>query len=152
MSLHDPCVCVCVCVCVFMCGQVSSKRVCCVNKFENFNDPLHLMFPHYRTMYVDPIYQLTEITSTPVNKRFTWTVFFKRFTHPRVVIDVLADEWVEEFTSVSVKLFVSKVCAGAVIDTLSVMYVDVTIDVVSDTIAEVLADMNSNVLLSTMAV
>ena len=54
----------------------------------------------------------------------------KRFTHPRVVIDVLSDEWVGEVIKVSVWVFVINVRADVMIGTLSGVKVDVTIDVV----------------------
>ena len=46
------------------------------------------------------------------------TVICNRLKHPRVVIDVLTDVWVEEIAKVSVKVFVAKVGADVVIDTL----------------------------------
>ena len=81
----------------------------------------------------------------------TWVVIFNRFTHPCVIIDVLADVRVEEIIKILVVLFTIGVRANVVIDTLScVSLVDVTIDVVYDNGVEVLTDANANVFASLM--
>ena len=75
-----------------------------------------------------------------------------RSTQPGVVIDVLTDVWVEEVVKVLriVKVFVMNVWANSVIDTLSDVQVDVTIDAVSDTDVEALTDVNTNILIDAM--
>ena len=73
-------------------------------------------------------------------------MIFNRFTHPRLIIDVLTDVCVEEVTKILVGGFVINVWDGMVIDTLSTVYVDVTFDDVSDIGVEVLTDVDANVL------
>ena len=77
-------------------------------------------------------------------------MIFNRFKRLCVVIDVLADAWVEEVMKVSVKLIVINVWAGVVVNALSGVWVDATIDVGSDIAAEVLTDVNANVLVVAM--
>ena len=71
-------------------------------------------------------------------------MIFNRFKRLCVVIDVLADAWVEEVMKVSVKVFVINVRADVVIDKFS------GVQVVSDIAAEVLTDVNANVLVVAM--
>ena len=44
---------------------------------------------------------------------------FNRFSHLRVIIDMLADVWVEEVSKIFVDVFVINVWADVVIDTFS---------------------------------
>ena len=62
-------------------------------------------------------------------------MIFNRFAHPRVVIDVLADVWVEEVIKVFVAVFVTNARAGVAIGTVSG---DATIDIVSSIAVELL--------------
>ena len=78
------------------------------------------------------------------------TVIFNRIIHPCVIIDVLADVWVEEVVKVYVNMSVINVWADVVIGTLSDVQVEVTIDVVSDIGVEVLIDIHVNVLVAAM--
>ena len=72
-----------------------------------------------------------------------------RFTHPCVIIDVLADVWVEEVIQIFVAVFVINVWADVVIDMLSgAQQVAVTIDVVSGIRLEVLTEVNANVVVA----
>ena len=83
------------------------------------------------------------------NKRMIRAMIVKRFTHPRVVIDVLSDEWVGEVIKVSVWVFVINVRADVMIGTLSGVKVDVIVDVLSDSSGvKVLADVNTEVLIA----
>ena len=54
-----------------------------------------------------------------MNKILIRTVIFNRFTHPCVVIDVLADVWVEYIFKVWVEAFAINAWADSVVDTLS---------------------------------
>ena len=45
-----------------------------------------------------------------------WTVIFNRLTHSCVVIDVLADVWVEEVIKVLIAVLVMKVSTEVVIE------------------------------------
>ena len=84
-----------------------------------------------------------------ISKRLIYTtVTFNRFTYPCVIVDVLADVWVEEIREMLVGGFVINVWADMVIGTLSTVYVDVTFDDVSDIGVEVLTDVNTNVLIA----
>ena len=74
---------------------------------------------------------------------------FSRFTHPCVIIDVLADVWVEEVIQIFVAVFVINVWADVVIDMLpGAQQVAVTIDVVSGIRLEVLTEVNANVVVA----
>ena len=76
-------------------------------------------------------------------------MFFKRFTYPCVVIEVMADEWRGEVIKVSLGAFVIKVGADVMIITLSNVFVEVTIDVVpSDIRVEESTDVTVNVLVA----
>ena len=76
-------------------------------------------------------------------------MIFERLTNPRVIIGVMADEWVGEVIKVLVTVFVINVCAGVMIIMLSNVLVEVTIDVVSSDIrVEELTDVNVNVLVA----
>ena len=68
---------------------------------------------------------------------------FNRCVYPCVIIDVLADVWVEVITI--------NVRAGVVIGAVSDMQVDVTINEVSDIGVEGLTDVNANLLVAAMA-
>ena len=52
-----------------------------------------------------------------INKRLLWRIIFNRFTYPRVTIDVLADESVEEVMKIFVEVFDVNVWTVVVIDT-----------------------------------
>ena len=75
-----------------------------------------------------------------------------RFVYPRLIVDVLADVWVEDTLELSVKVFSLAVCADAVINMLFGVYVDLTIDVASDIGVGVLTDVNDSVLVAAMTV
>ena len=78
-------------------------------------------------------------------------MIFNRFTHPCVIIDVLADVWVEEIIKILVGVFVINVWTGVVIDTLSGVSAEVIIDVVDcDIGVEALTAVNANVVVATM--
>ena len=66
-------------------------------------------------------------------------MIFNSFEHPFEVVDMLTDVWVECVISILVEGFAFNVRADVVIDTLSDVQVDVTIDV-SDIGVEVLTD------------
>ena len=77
-------------------------------------------------------------------------MIFNIFPHPCEVVDVLAGEWVEQIISILVEMFDLNVWADVVIDTLSGVQVDATIEVVSDIGVEVLTDVNANGLVVAM--
>ena len=70
-----------------------------------------------------------------MNKRSIYTTIFNRFTNPCVIIDVLADVWVEEVIKVFVAVFVTNARADMAIDKVSG---DVTIGIVSSIAVELL--------------
>ena len=73
----------------------------------------------------------------------------KRFTNPCVIIGVMADEWGGEVIKVSVGVSVINVGAAVMIITLSNVFVEVTIGVVSSDIrVEESTDVNTNVLVA----
>ena len=76
----------------------------------------------------------------------------KRISHPRVVIDVLTDVWVEEVIKTSVGVFAINVWTDVTIGMLSGVKVDVVVDVLSDIGVEALADVDANVLVVAMIV
>ena len=82
-----------------------------------------------------------------MNKILIWIIIFNGFTHPRVIIDLLADVWAEEVMNVFVGVFVANVWSDGVIWMLSGVFhgreVDVSIGAVSD---GVLTDVNTDVL------
>ena len=68
-----------------------------------------------------------------------------------MVINILADVWVDEVIEMLVEVFVIGVRVGVVIDTLpGVSVVVITYEGVSDVGAEVLTDMNANSLIAAM--
>ena len=76
-------------------------------------------------------------------------MIFKRLTNPCVVIGVMADEWVGEIIGPLVAVFVINLRADVMIITLSNVFVEVTIGVVSSDIrVEDLTDVNTNVLVA----
>ena len=76
-------------------------------------------------------------------------MIFKRLTNPCVVIGVMADEWVGEVIKVLVAVFVINLRADVMIITLSNVFVEVTIGVVSSDIrVEESTDVNTNVLVA----
>ena len=76
-------------------------------------------------------------------------MIFKRFTNPCVVIGVMADEWGGDVIKVSIGVFVINVGADVMIITLSNVFVEVTIDVVSSDIrVEESTDVTVNVLVA----
>ena len=85
-----------------------------------------------------------------MNKILIRTVIFNRFTHPCVVIDVLADVWVEKIVKVLVGAFVINARADTVVDTWSGVYVDVTTVISPDIDVGVLIDVNPNALVAAM--
>ena len=76
----------------------------------------------------------------------------KRIRYPCVIIDVLTDVWVGEIIGASVGEFTINVWTGVVVGVLSGAYVDVIIDVESDTGVEVLTDVNASVLVTAVPV
>ena len=76
----------------------------------------------------------------------------KRILHRCVIIDVLTDVWVGEIIGASVGEFTINVWTGVVVGVLSGAYVDVIIDVESDTGVEVLTDVNASVLVTAVPV
>ena len=76
-------------------------------------------------------------------------MIFKRFTNPCVVIGVMADEWGGDVIKVSLGAFVINVGADVMIITLSNVFVEVTIGVVSSDIrVEESTDVTVNVLVA----
>ena len=76
-------------------------------------------------------------------------MIFKRFINPCVIIGVMADEWGGEVIKVSVGVSVINVGAAVMIITLSNVFVEVTIGVVSSDIrVEESTDVNTNVLVA----
>ena len=76
----------------------------------------------------------------------------KNKSDPCVIIDVLTDVWVEEVIKTLVGVFTINVRTVMVLDVLSGAYVDVIIDVESDTGVEVLTDVNASVLVTAVPV
>ena len=54
-----------------------------------------------------------------INKILIWTTVFNIIVNPCVVIDVLADVWVEEAITILVEVFAINARAAVVIDMLS---------------------------------
>ena len=90
-----------------------------------------------------------------INKRLIWTVIFNRFTHPCVVVDVLADVWtgtvinmladvmIDSLADVVIVLeFVVPAVSYVVEDVLT----DVAIDVLDEMAIDVLTDMSIDAL------
>ena len=76
-------------------------------------------------------------------------MIFKRFTNPCVIIGVMADEWGGDVIKVSVGVSVINLGADVMIITLSNVFVEVTIDVVSSDIrVEESTDVTVNVLVA----
>ena len=76
-------------------------------------------------------------------------MIFKRFANPCVIIGVMADEWGGEVIKASVGVSVINVGAAVMIITLSNVFVEVTIDVVSSDIrVEDLTEVTVNVLVA----
>ena len=76
-------------------------------------------------------------------------MIFQRFTNPCVIIGVMADEWGGEVIKVSVGVSVINVGAAVMIITLSNVFVEVTIGVVSSDIrVEDLTEVTVNVLVA----
>ena len=88
--------------------------------------------------------------NTTINKILIWTVIVDIFVHLCDVIDLMDDLWIEEGITVLVDMFVINVWADMVIDKLTGVYVDVTIDFVSEVGVEALTDANTNVLVTAM--
>ena len=78
-------------------------------------------------------------------------IFNRLCPHTRVVIGVLVDVWVEDVIKAFVEVVTINVWGGGVvIDELSDVQVDVTINSVSDIATEVLTDVNLSVLVAAM--
>ena len=73
-------------------------------------------------------------------------MIFNIFVLPCVIIDELADVWVEDVIKILVGVFAINVWGDKVIDTSGV-YIDVTFDM-PDIDVEVLTDVNANVLVT----
>jgi len=86
-----------------------------------------------------------------INKILIWTVIVNIFVHLCDVIDLMDGVWIEEGIEVLVDMFVINVwAADMVIDKLAGVYVDVTIDFVSEVGVEALTDANTNVSVTAM--
>ena len=80
-----------------------------------------------------------------------WTVIVDIFVYLCDVIDLMDDVWIEEEIEGLVDMFVINVwAADLVIVKLAGVYVDVTIDFVSEVGVEALTDANTNVLVTAM--
>ena len=89
--------------------------------------------------------------NTTINKKLIWTVIINIFVHLCDVIDLMDDVWIEEDIKVLVDMFFINVwAADMVIDKLAGVYVDVTIDFVSEVGVEALTDANTNMLVTAM--
>ena len=89
--------------------------------------------------------------NTTINKILIWTVIVDIFVHLCDVIDLMDDVWIEEDIKVLVDMFVINVwAADMVIVKLAGVYVDGTIDFVSEVGVEALTDANTNMLVTAM--
>ena len=68
-----------------------------------------------------------------------------------MVIELLSDDWVEEVNKVWAEVFVINMGANVIVGTLSSVWVVLTIDAVSKISVEVLAGVDKNVSVATVA-